>query len=358
MKQIIFALIFYFLFPYSSFKIFAQILAVKETISTVANVLTIGKWINQFSNNENTKVYYIKIKSKGQNFDQAKDIAFKLAVQQALGTFILSETVIKLNEVIREDIIMYSGGYIQDFKILEEKRDNNLVTLTIDVWVSESKIANRVLNTNPIIGQIEGDRIATQLSTLQKDKKNLNELFHNVLQDYPTKSFELNLGNVNFQLSNNHAIVEVPVELIWSQKFLDAFGEVLTLTRDGTSIGLNNYNLSQSSTIIAMFRKSKNINASFHSPEPLYIIHNYFKNQSKIQIVFKDELNQRLFSGCMNIHFSSDPFYQLNTHNAHLEIRETTRLKKKFSILLTHNDIEKVRRISKVSASVIEENCV
>ena len=110
----------YFILLFFKFNfIYAQ--SPKDYLSIFFKIIKAGEWLSKITvNNEKVKVYYIQVEVTAPNFDQAKDSAFKLAIQEALGTFLVTEKVVKFDEIIRDEIVMYSGGYIQDFKIIKE----------------------------------------------------------------------------------------------------------------------------------------------------------------------------------------------------------------------------------------------
>lgn len=68
--------------------------------------------------------------------------AFRRAVEQALGTMVASETVVQNLQVIRDDILVKSQGYIQKYNIMNEGPENNLYGVTIQATVSEKPLKN------------------------------------------------------------------------------------------------------------------------------------------------------------------------------------------------------------------------
>ena len=209
----------YFILLFFKFNfIYAQ--SPKDYLSIFFKIIKAGEWLSKITvNNEKVKVYYIQVEVTAPNFDQAKDSAFKLAIQEALGTFLVTEKVVKFDEIIRDEIVMYSGGYIQDFKIIKENKNSLSTTLLVDVWVSESKIANRLLNTSVNKGELDGGKLSAQLSTIVKDKDDAFKLLQIILNDFPSRAFEIDVDRTNFRISGKkNSTVEIPIEIRWSQK--------------------------------------------------------------------------------------------------------------------------------------------
>lgn len=228
-------LFLFFIFFFRTDLIYSQ---TPKDLLNIYRIVKVGEWLNKLTiKNEKVKVYYIQVEVTAANFEQARESGFTLAIQEALGTFITAERVIKFDEVTRNEIITYSGGYIQDFKIIKETRDILTTTLVMDVWVSESRIAHRLLNTSSNKGELDGRKIEAQLSTIVKDKADAFKLLDIVLQDFPSRAFELDIKNTNFQtLRKGTLIVEIPLEIRWSQKYLDSLKEALILLRDGNEL--------------------------------------------------------------------------------------------------------------------------
>ncbi len=375
-------LIYFIFFILRSDHIHSQI--PKDTLSIVYKIIKVGEWLNKITiNNEKVKVYYIQVEVTALNFDQAKESGFKLAIQEALGTFVTTKKVIKFDEVTKNEIVMYSGGYIQDFKIIKENKDILSTTLVMDVWVSESKIANRLLNTSTNKAELDGRKIEAQFSTIVKDKEDAFKLLDIILQDFPSKAFEIDIKKTNFQtLRKATSIVDVPIEIQWSQKYLDSLKEALTLLRDSdelrfkSSIFSRIHNdvtvISIGSLIFGDFFYS-GIDASFKDDEIIDLFYLHFNDATTIKISLNDDFENKIFTKCFylqnrgnlftklkydkqSIHeiVPLNEFYEFNTSRAHFEINEKYKQNKNYSIELNNKNLIKTSEITKVKASIIK----
>lgn len=86
--------------------------------------------------------------------DNAINDSLRKAVEQAVGTVISSETIVKNFEVINDQIYARSQGYIQNYRILDESVSDNLYRVKIDASVS--------------LGSIKGDLQALGLLMARK----------------------------------------------------------------------------------------------------------------------------------------------------------------------------------------------
>ncbi len=72
--------------------------------------------------------------------DRAINDALRRAVEQAIGTFISSETIVENYEVLSDRIYSKSAGYISHYRILRERRDGTLYRVLIRAKVKVGDI--------------------------------------------------------------------------------------------------------------------------------------------------------------------------------------------------------------------------
>lgn len=74
--------------------------------------------------------------------DDAINDALRRAVEQGMGTYISSETLVEQMMLVEDKIYSRTSGYIQDYKILSEKRDSDLYSVTISATVKMTRLAD------------------------------------------------------------------------------------------------------------------------------------------------------------------------------------------------------------------------
>lgn len=77
---------------------------------------------------------------KGRARDIAIEDALRKAVEQAVGTFIQSETVVKNAMLINDEIIARSKGYVQKYDLIGESNDGSLYKVTVEAHVAAGKL--------------------------------------------------------------------------------------------------------------------------------------------------------------------------------------------------------------------------
>lgn len=77
--------------------------------------------------------------------DNAVQNALRIAVEQAVGTMIASETAIENYQVLSDSIYTKTQGYIQNYRITSEKSVENLYQVTIQARAATGKLKNDLM---------------------------------------------------------------------------------------------------------------------------------------------------------------------------------------------------------------------
>jgi hypothetical protein len=179
----------------------------------------------------------VRVESSGRTESEARKEAFKVAVEYAVGSTVTSSSSVDLakQQVNRNEIVSYSAGYVNDFKIVSQSIDNGMITLVVDVWIKKSKIADRLLGESKTSGVVEGQRLQAQHQSLQDERKAGDQLLQSVLRDYPTKSFVVKTNSTKSYFDDNrNLILEIPYNVSWDQNYLEALFEAFSKTAAAT----------------------------------------------------------------------------------------------------------------------------
>ena len=196
--------------------------------SPLGVVLTVGQWLI-FS--DNRRIYYIEVQGHGSTVAEARDNGFRLAVEQALGTLISSETQVVDGRIKRDEIISYAAGYVDRFDIVETgtlPTGQNMVKLK--VWVGRSALADRLLNRSETSGEVNGSRATVQLQTLNQERVTGDRLLQQVLNDFPQRAFDIELNPTDIIRQNRAAQMEISFKIRWNQDYLRSLWTALEAT--------------------------------------------------------------------------------------------------------------------------------
>jgi hypothetical protein len=196
--------------------------------SPAGMVLTVGKWLWDISTQE--QVYYIEVAGEGRTPAESQNNGFRVAIEQAIGTIISSETEVNNSRVTRDEIISYASGYVDKFVIVSQEPSPIGVRTVIKVWVRRSVLSNRLLNRSEKSGEIDGPRASVQLTTIVNERAVGDRLVATVLQDFPKRAFDIELKNTEIKYGNRQGTLEVPFRLSWNKDYLSSLWTALNAT--------------------------------------------------------------------------------------------------------------------------------
>jgi hypothetical protein len=196
--------------------------------SPLGIVLTVGKWVYDAATKK--QVYYIEVAGQGTDPTQARDNGFRLAVEQALGTLISSETEVQNGRIVRDEIVSYAAGFVDRFEIVETRTATAGTLVFMRVWVKRSDLSDRLLNRSERSGEVDGARASVQLQTLNQERATGDRLLQQVLNDFPKRAFDIDLKPADIVRQNRSAQMEVNFVVRWNQDYLRSLWTALEAT--------------------------------------------------------------------------------------------------------------------------------
>jgi hypothetical protein len=281
----------------------------------IAVALTIGQWLIK----DSRKVYYVQVKSTAATPALARAEAFKLAVSQAVGTLVLAESEVKNNELIRKDIIQYSSGYVEDFKVQQETQVDGGVQIIMDVWVSDSKIADRLLYVSKGNNIIDGTKAATQHQSLLNEKTSGDRLLAAVLNDFPARAFDVSVDKTQWRTVGRTLEIFIPISISWNSAYINALYEVLLATRDGNNSFDQKY-VKRYSSVVMIKRKSDFLK-TYAAYNDLYkadmLERTLISSNPMVLLQIKDDANSVIYSQCFKLEHMRGGYYGDSTIFGH-----------------------------------------
>jgi hypothetical protein len=132
--------------------------------------------------------------------------------------------------LVKDFIGGYSAGYVEDFNILETRRDHDRITVKMSVSVASSKIAQRMLSRGYQVTLVNGPQLQAQLESQLAQRERGDQLLSNVLSSYPYNAFVIKADRTELVIGARRQVtINVPYEISWSRFWLDALDETLGL---------------------------------------------------------------------------------------------------------------------------------
>lgn len=190
--------------------------------SPISVAITVGQWLMK----DREEVFYLRVQAQGRDETDAREQAFRLAVNQAIGTLVVVETELRNGRITRDEIIAHSSGMVHDFAIVQSQRSGNQHMIVIDVWVAKSQIADRILSRSRDAARVEGGRITEQIASYQATRLSGDSVIETVLDDFPARAFVITVGNTKVSVDQSRqASLLIPVTVQWSQPWLNSMAE-------------------------------------------------------------------------------------------------------------------------------------
>ena len=170
----------------------------------------------------------IQVEGHGATVDQARQNAFRLAIEQVVGQVIVSDQEVKGDQLTKDFIGGYSAGYVDDYEVLETRRVDDGYVLKMNVAVASSKIAQRMLSSGNRSLMLNGQRLQAQIETQLDQRSRGDQLIAEVLSSYPYNAYVVNSGQTELTFGvRRQAYIDIPYEIHWSKFWLDALNETL-----------------------------------------------------------------------------------------------------------------------------------
>jgi hypothetical protein len=269
----------------------------------------------------------LRVVGKGATYEAAKQSAFRDAIELKVGSMVLSERETANFIQTRNEILVYSAGFVDDYKIINRVDGAGTVYITMDVWVSSTKLSNRLLSTNNSIQSFDASRHLAQTSTIQREREQSGKMLREVMNDYPKRAFKLEQFPYKLSVTNdNKTLLSVGYRLSYDYNWLQSVNAALLKFSDGTN-PLNNFLngaaiQSQAEAVII----SKSPNAIIMGEKRHYTFTNmdnflifrdsfFYGNEVRISMKFYDSNHRVIHYSCwrpvfMNERSSTGEFYR------------------------------------------------
>lgn len=174
---------------------------------------------------------------EGYSLAEAKQQCFSTAIEQVVGQVIISDLESSGDRITRDTIGQYSAGYIDDYVIQKQWRDEHgWYHLKMTVSVASSKIAQRKMSRGEHTEVINGQRAQAQLESQIDQRDQGDRLIQQVLNSYPENAYIINSGNTEFKINGlRQSYVDVPYTIVMSRLWVEAFNEALDLVAVNSS---------------------------------------------------------------------------------------------------------------------------
>jgi hypothetical protein len=176
---------------------------------------------------------YIRVVGEGSTLEIAKEQAFREAVQIRAGIIVLSERESTLKRIERDDINVYSAGYVRDYKIANVNVVAGRHIVTMDVLILDSKLFDQILSSGKSNNELNGAQAGASYQTFINQRNKGDTILRRVMSTYPQHAFIVSQGAMSISTDQyRNTSLKIPYQINWNYDFIIALGEVMQLFDD------------------------------------------------------------------------------------------------------------------------------
>ena len=185
----------------------------------------------------------------GSDVESARIDAIRQALQQVVRQLIVVDRVIENSDLVRDKIMSTMSGYIDNFSILQIRKDSNgMLVLDAEISVSSSRIVNFIGTGAGVSTAISGGMLNADSERELAQRQALGEIFTHLLRGFPAEALRVNFTNVDHDIANPDNI-DFTYTIDMSKPWLDSLRSglaalsVAKLSRNGSGKGNLGINL-------------------------------------------------------------------------------------------------------------------
>jgi len=169
----------------------------------------------------------------GTDSDTAVKNGIRAAVEQVVGTYVSSDTIIKNNILLEDKIYSYSDGYVKEMKTISLRSEGGLVYAKIEAKVVASELKRKLENLGMATAKVDGESLFGEAMSKIEREESVEELLMGKLDKLRKSGLMLELGKMKILDPNRDKTkIELPVTVKWNQEIInDLYDTVLRVAK-------------------------------------------------------------------------------------------------------------------------------
>lgn len=252
---------------------------------------------------------FVRTTGEGSTFEQAKNNAFTIAMEQHLGVVISSEREAQGERLARNEVLAYSAGYVDEYIIISKQINNGRVQVIVDVKIASNRISDRILSSSKSNKGFDGAGHGSQYKSYMDNKANGDKILQRVLSDYPKHAYNIKQDKYRVKIDTyRNLTLVVPYEIGWNNNYLMSLNDALKMLEDGSN-GL----LRKSPSSIRVRSNTFYFNEFIIPNRILDAVMD--DNEVRINLTISDQYNRIQYTECFTpdaVFRRVKPFYEIN----------------------------------------------
>jgi|GEM_PF-1434834 len=189
--------------------------------------------VNHSSAQPAEKIVSVVATGVGADSENATKNGIRAAVEQVVGTYIGSETIIRNNILLEDKIYSYSDGYVKEMKVISLKTEGGLVYVKIEAKVVASELQRKLESLGITTAKVEGESLYGEAMSKADQEKNVAELLFHKLDKLKKSGLVLEFGKIQIRDANRDKTkIQVPITVKWNQDIVnDLYATVLRIAK-------------------------------------------------------------------------------------------------------------------------------
>jgi hypothetical protein len=174
--------------------------------------------LSGFARSEEAQTESVTAEGVGKTEASAKKAAFKEAIQKVVGVLVDSSTQVKNEEIIKDEVLEYSGGFVSKSETLSSKKDDEgLFRVKVKCVVEKAQVKKKLESLSVITVKVDGATFAEKESSKDAMRLDASKMLGNVFEERK-KLYRLKVPEKIGDLKRDEdGTAFVPVEVYFNQ---------------------------------------------------------------------------------------------------------------------------------------------
>lgn len=149
------------------------------------------------SSNESSshEIKVVEVEGVGESQQKAKEDAYRNAVEKAVGSFVSADLVAKNDQLIKDEVLNYSAGYIETSEVLSEgKRPDGLYSIKLRASVAKKKLTRQLEALNIATADVDSESIFAEAVTTSNQRESAQKIWAKLFEDFWSKAFQVEVS--------------------------------------------------------------------------------------------------------------------------------------------------------------------
>lgn len=181
--------------------------------------------------NELEKTEIITSIGMGVDADKARKNAIRNAVEQVVGTFVTSDTMVKDSALIKDEILTFSSGYVKESKVISTETVDDLIRVRLEAVVVSTRLKQKIQSLNIAMIKVDNESLFGEAFSKIDENVSKIQVFNRLMSKYPKAAYVIHLEKPVIKRTDsatNIVTITLNMKLRWDQTFLEEFNNTLS----------------------------------------------------------------------------------------------------------------------------------